>query len=224
MPSNSPSGEAPSLLALRNEPVQARSTARLTTLLDAAASVVDDIGFERLTTAMVAERAHSSIGTVYRYFPDRIAVLQALSGRYRSRFAEYRSASLGASLSAGEEQSWLAAVDSVLEYWLDAFRNEPGFRSLRFGDVLDLHPRQGSVTYMGEVAATVASVLESRHGFAVDDALLFDLEVAFTACDALLARAFAFDPAGDDRYIRQGFDSARRYLAARHEPVTGPTA
>src|SRR6478609_3975640 len=71
---------------LRNEPVQARSTARLTSLLDAAAEVVDDIGFERLTTAMVAERAGASIGTVYRYFPDRIAVLQALRDRALLRY------------------------------------------------------------------------------------------------------------------------------------------
>ena len=41
---------------LRNEPVQARSTARLTALLDAAAAVVDEIGFERLTTAMSRRR------------------------------------------------------------------------------------------------------------------------------------------------------------------------
>ena len=67
--------------ALRNEPVQARSTARLSALLDAAAQIVDEIGYERLTTAMVAERAGASIGTVYRYFPDRIAVLQALAAR-----------------------------------------------------------------------------------------------------------------------------------------------
>ena len=44
-------------VSLRNEPVQARSTARLAALMDAAAAVVDEIGYERLTTAMVAERA-----------------------------------------------------------------------------------------------------------------------------------------------------------------------
>ena len=70
---------------LRNEPVQARSAARLTALLDAAAATVDEIGFERLTTAMVAERAGASIGTVYRYFPDRIAVLQSLAARNLER-------------------------------------------------------------------------------------------------------------------------------------------
>jgi len=66
---------------IRNEPVQARSAARLTALLDAAAHVVHEIGYERLTTAMVADRAGASIGTVYRYFPDRIAVLQSLAAR-----------------------------------------------------------------------------------------------------------------------------------------------
>src|SRR5476649_313567 len=70
---------------LRNEPVQARSTARLTALLDAAAAAIDELGYERLTTAMVAERAGASIGTVYRYFPDRIAVLQALAARNLER-------------------------------------------------------------------------------------------------------------------------------------------
>src|SRR4051812_15381732 len=73
---------------LRNEPVQARSAARLSALLDAAAQIVDEIGYERLTTAMVAERAGASIGTVYRYFPDRIAVLQALAARNLERVLE----------------------------------------------------------------------------------------------------------------------------------------
>ncbi|MFP5450351.1 MAG: TetR/AcrR family transcriptional regulator, partial [Thermoleophilia bacterium] len=73
---------------IRNEPVQARSTARLAALLDSAAAVIDEIGYERLTTAMVADRAGASIGTVYRYFPDRIAVLQALAARNSERLLE----------------------------------------------------------------------------------------------------------------------------------------
>src|ERR1700709_2710518 len=76
---------APATAAPRKEPVQARSTARLTALLDAAAAAVEELGYERLTTAMVAERAGASIGTVYRYFPDRIAVLQALAARNLER-------------------------------------------------------------------------------------------------------------------------------------------
>ena len=51
---------------VRTEPVQERGAARVEALLDAAAAVVDEVGFDRLTTAMVAEHAGSSIGTVYR--------------------------------------------------------------------------------------------------------------------------------------------------------------
>ena len=78
--------------SVRTEPTQRRSTQRLDALLDAAAGIVDELGFERLTTQMVAERAGASIGTVYRYFPDRVAVLHALRERsvrrYRERLAE----------------------------------------------------------------------------------------------------------------------------------------
>ena len=74
--------------SVRTEPTQRRSTQRLDALLDAAAEIVDETGFERLTTQMVAERAGASIGTVYRYFPDRVAVLHALRERSVRRFRE----------------------------------------------------------------------------------------------------------------------------------------
>ena len=57
------SAVSPTTDLLRNEPVQARSTARLSDLLDAAAAAITSIGYERLTTAMVAERAIARRGT-----------------------------------------------------------------------------------------------------------------------------------------------------------------
>ena len=122
------------LLQLRNEPVQARSTARLTALLDAAAAIIDEIGFERLTTAMVAERAGASIGTVYRYFPDRIAVLQALAARNLERVLDR----VVAEVRRPGHDDWLTALSAGFGIFVEAFRTEPGFRSLRLGDVLDL--------------------------------------------------------------------------------------
>ena len=88
MPDIQLSTRTDAIALIRNEPVQARSTARLAALLDAAAQVVHEIGYERLTTAMVAERAGASIGTVYRYFPDRIAVLQSLAARNAERMTD----------------------------------------------------------------------------------------------------------------------------------------
>ncbi|MBC7724751.1 MAG: TetR/AcrR family transcriptional regulator [Burkholderiaceae bacterium] len=199
---------ASAVALLRNEPVQARSTARLTSLLDAAAAVVDEIGYERLTTAMIAERAGSSIGTVYRYFPDRIAVLHALSGRSMSRFMTE-----GLPLIEAEGIStWTDAVGAALDYWVDAYRSEPGFRALRFGDVLDLRPRIGDLTNNGVVASAILAVLTRSHGVDGGEESQFRLEVALELADSLLARAFAFDLAGNARFIDEARENATVYL------------
>ncbi|HEV7957424.1 MAG: TetR/AcrR family transcriptional regulator [Microbacteriaceae bacterium] len=209
---------AATIAGLRNEPVQARSNARLTSLLDAAAAVIGEIGYERLTTAMIAERAKSSIGTVYRYFPDRIAVLHALSARSMTRFATE-----GVPLiDSPDHATWLDAVGAALRYWVDAFKGEPGFRSLRFGDVLDLRPRSGEITSNGVVAAAVVSVLVNRHGRDDDDQLRFRVEIALNMCDAILARAFVFDSTGDDRIIGEALSAPRNYLVGFYGEPSAP--
>lgn len=196
---------------LRNAPVQARSTARLTSLLDAAAAVVNERGYERLTTAMVAERAGSSIGTVYRYFPDRIAVLQALSGRFLANFA---SSGIERVQEAGTDaaSTFASAVDELI----GAFRAEPGFRSLRFGDVLDLRPHTDGRTSYAAVASAISTVLGSRYGIDDEDRLTRDVEVALLLADALLTRAFALDGAPDERFVDEAKSVSADYIARRY--------
>lgn len=65
-------------MELRNEPVQRRSTARLAALEAAAEQAIAEEGIDKFTTADVARIAGCSIGTVYRYFPDRVAILDRL--------------------------------------------------------------------------------------------------------------------------------------------------
>lgn len=189
-------------LALRNEPVQARSTARLTALLDAAAAIVDEIGFERLTTAMVAERAGASIGTVYRYFPDRIALLQALAARNLERVLARTSEEIG----DPRHENWVEALSAAFAVLVDAYRSEPGFRGLRVGDVIDLRPAPTERTYNSIVADRLLDRLVERFGLQDGPELRFRFETAIEVSDALATRAFARDPQGDDRFLDAGRD------------------
>ncbi len=193
---------------LRNEPVQARSNARLASLLDAAAAAIDAVGYERLTTAMVAERAGASIGTVYRYFPDRIAVLQSVASRAVDRFTDR----INDSFASNTHATWWDAIDSLIDHGIDAFTTEPAFAAIRFGDVLDLRPREESPTGSSRITAHIAPILVSRYGIPGGDSLSFHLEVAFTIVDSLLARAFAFRAKGDPAYIDEARTLARSYL------------
>ena len=198
---------------LRNEPVQARSTARLSALLDATAVVIEEIGYERLTTAMVAEKAGASIGTVYRYFPDRIAVLQSLSAR---NLSEFTTRGLSGASSA-EISNWPAAVEAAVDAIAGFFRSEPGFKSLRFGDVLDVRPRANAATGIGTVAAQLATVLHERFDLANDANLTFRLEVALELADSLLARAFAFGASAEQRFVDEARKVAVDYLAGHYK-------
>lgn len=61
---------------LRNEPVQVGAKATRDKLRAAALEVLAEVGRDRLTTAMVAVRAGVSVGTFYRYYTDRVAVIE----------------------------------------------------------------------------------------------------------------------------------------------------
>jgi AcrR family transcriptional regulator len=61
----------------RKSPVQARSAASVDAILEATIQVLLQVGKERLTTTRVALRAGVSVGTLYQYFPNKSALLQA---------------------------------------------------------------------------------------------------------------------------------------------------
>ena len=70
------------LLKPRKSPVQARSIASVDAILEATIHVLLRAGKERLTTTRVAMRAGVSVGSLYQYFPNKRALLQAALQRH----------------------------------------------------------------------------------------------------------------------------------------------
>ncbi|MBF4578920.1 helix-turn-helix domain-containing protein [Frigoribacterium sp. VKM Ac-2530] len=64
---------------LRHPPLQARSLDTLRTILVTADAMISRNGPDRFTTDDLAAAAGVSIGTIYRYFDDRVDILDALS-------------------------------------------------------------------------------------------------------------------------------------------------
>jgi AcrR family transcriptional regulator len=67
---------------MRHRPQQARSQERVDLILDTAAEFIAEVGYEAVTTNAIAERAGISIGSLYRYFPDKDAILRGLTVRH----------------------------------------------------------------------------------------------------------------------------------------------
>src|SRR5271156_413604 len=76
------------MLEPRKQPVQARSAASVDAILEATTQVLLNVGKERLTTTKVALRAGVSVGTLYQYFPNKSALLQAALKRHMVEVAE----------------------------------------------------------------------------------------------------------------------------------------
>jgi AcrR family transcriptional regulator len=76
------------LLEPRKSPVQARSAASVEAILEATIQVLLAVGKERLTTTKVALRAGVSVGTLYQYFPNKSALLQATLKRHLGEVAD----------------------------------------------------------------------------------------------------------------------------------------
>jgi AcrR family transcriptional regulator len=68
--------------AMRKEPRQARSRATTAAILDAAAHILGERGWTGLTTNAVAEIAGVSIGSLYQYFPNKLALIEAVRRRH----------------------------------------------------------------------------------------------------------------------------------------------
>ena len=66
-------------LSPRNEPVQNRARKQRDKILKVTSELLKTVGLDDLTTILVAKKVGISIGTLYHYFPNKHAILYALS-------------------------------------------------------------------------------------------------------------------------------------------------
>ena len=68
-------------LNLRRRPTQERAARTFDQILETAAHLLEEYGWDGFTTNLLAEKANVNIQTLYRYFPNKLAVVATMSGR-----------------------------------------------------------------------------------------------------------------------------------------------
>ena len=74
-------------LTPRKTPRQPRSADMVETIVEASARILETRGLAGFNTNAVAARAGVSVGSLYQYFPNKEALIAALSARERARLA-----------------------------------------------------------------------------------------------------------------------------------------
>ena len=188
--------------------MQGRSLARVSRMLDACAELMDEIGYDGLTTTLLAERAGVAIGSVYQFFPDKRAIVLALAQRNIESYVER----LSTKISSGELTHWWDAVDAAMDEFIDMNRSTPGFRTLRFGDVVDRNLLDADRDNDTVLTEQLGKVLVGAFGVPENDRLLFSLAIAVEMADGLIKLAFRRDPDGDDQVLSEAKKIVKEYL------------
>jgi AcrR family transcriptional regulator len=119
MPSRS---EAP----LRRIPRQQRGQDRVSTLLDAAAAVISESGYETATMSAIAERGGACIGSLYQFFPNKQAITHALRNRQTECY--------GNLLASAEQNARTLPLEefvaSLIDMTIDFIEAHPAFLPL----------------------------------------------------------------------------------------------
>lgn len=101
-------------LAAKKMPAQQRATATYELILDVAARLLADVGIERLSTNMVCERAGVTPPALYRYFPNKYALLCELGQRLMQRQNELIPKWITAEVLGGSVEDVEAALAGLL--------------------------------------------------------------------------------------------------------------
>ncbi|MFF5252179.1 TetR family transcriptional regulator [Streptomyces leeuwenhoekii] len=197
----------PHATSLRRAPVQRRSAERLARILDACADLLDEVGYEDLSTRAVALRAGVPIGSVYRFFGNKRQMADALAQRNLERYTERVTERLG---QAGGDAGWRAALDAVLDEYLAMKRSAPGFSLVDFGNQIPVGARHTEPNH--RVADRLTDLLSGHLGREPDEDLRRAFLVAVETADTLVHLAFRVAPEGDEKIIEEARALLRAYL------------
>ncbi|MER5965375.1 TetR/AcrR family transcriptional regulator [Streptomyces sp. NPDC002057] len=114
---------------LPRQPQQARGRARAEAILAAADRILSLEGYEALTMRRIAEEAGTPVGSIYQFYPDKSAVVDALGQRYLDAFATAIDALVARAI--GGELTDL--VGTMVDVYAELFRSQPGGMTLWAG-------------------------------------------------------------------------------------------
>ena len=195
---------------LRRQPVQQRSAKRVEQMLEACAALIDELGYDGVTTTLIAERAEVAVGSLYQFFPDKRAVVQALT----QRNLEYFMTEIGGRLDEAHLEHWWDGADIAFDIYVHMYREVPGFSRIRFGDVVDLRLIADERDNNTVIADGLAELIADKFAVPLEQVRL-PIAVAIEIADGILNLAFRRKLFPTDIVINEARTVVRAYLSGK---------
>ena len=181
-------------------------------LAASAALLARGVSIEAITTAQIAHEAGLSVGSLYRFFPDKQAIVDAIAVRHMEFFQERMGAAIMADFPETPRDFLAVVVDAFVAY-LD---ENPDFRTVAFGAPGGGRyiSRPTREDYAGHhVSDMVMEFISGAFDIEPTPELAFRLRMATEIGDRLLAFAFEQpDPAARARVLDEAKSLLGSYL------------
>jgi len=198
--------------AARKGPKQQRAKVTVAAILEATIRILEQEGSDATTTSRVAEVAGVSVGTLYQYFANREAILDALQDREFERATEM----MNRVLARGAYRTDREVARAVIEGLLELHSAAPALHRLLVMQALSVTPTERVQAFDMRIVAAVRSFLtlaNRRIRRTNLDAAAF---VVYQAVRASMLACVVERPAGLDSetLVDEITDLVVRYLAA----------
>ncbi|MCZ6806209.1 MAG: TetR/AcrR family transcriptional regulator [Deltaproteobacteria bacterium] len=96
-------------------------------ILDATAKLLGQMPVDKITTAAIAETANVPIGSVYQYFPNKLAVLAELARRVMEKVDATTASLIAEDFGV---LPWDQAIDRAIDATIEGYAQQPGYVQL----------------------------------------------------------------------------------------------
>jgi AcrR family transcriptional regulator len=152
-----------------------------------------------------------SVGSVYRFFPDKQALAEALAVRYWSDFAD-----LVAGVAEADAQEPVAdPALAVLSVLTAGFRARPGFLALWYGGLRNERVRDRTRDARQAIASSIEQIFAVHWPEASQDVRTLAAQMVVLSGDGLLREAFRRDLDGDAALLAESSVMLSSYIAHR---------
>lgn len=177
-------------------------------ILVSTAELLDEVGFDDLNTNLIAKHANVNVASVYKYFPNKYAVLTALAEAMREEQLELLAERLE------PHGDWQGELGSLLDAYVELFISRPGFAAL--AAVLTSSPSLREID-QASLAAEAHVIAERLVGYGIEEKRA-DREamarVMLEAARGVLPLVRLAGPAGRKRLMRELRRMLEAYLAS----------
>src|ERR1051326_2513307 len=198
---------------------QARGQRRIEVILDTAAQVFAEVGFEAASTNVIAARAGIPIGSVYQFFPNKEAIAEALADRFVQRLRETQAL-------FGPEIEYLpldALIDHVIDPLVAFHVAHPGFQALFTGSLISPRLAAAIDSFLSAIVSRAETMFAVRAPHLSAERRARCARVSVELVRALLPLVVASDPGERDAMVAELKSAQRGYLGPLFER-TGPVS